>query len=70
MPAPVLHVIPHLWSGAGAVLTRLCEAQRRSGPVTIVTAGSDGAQADWTAYRVRLRRVGVEHRTDRLLQSP
>jgi glycosyltransferase involved in cell wall biosynthesis len=60
---PVLHVIPHLWSGAGAVVTRLCEAQRRHGPVAIVTAGSDGAQADWTSYRARLRRAGVEHRT-------
>jgi glycosyltransferase involved in cell wall biosynthesis len=60
---PVLHVIPHLWSGAGAVVTRLCEAQRQHGLVTIVTAGSLGAEGDWAAYRARLRRAGVEHRT-------
>jgi glycosyltransferase involved in cell wall biosynthesis len=63
MRAPVLHVIPHLWSGAGAVVTRLCEAQRRHGPVTIVTSGSRGPDADWRSYRARLRRAGVEHRT-------
>jgi glycosyltransferase involved in cell wall biosynthesis len=63
MRAPVLHVIPHLWSGAGAVVTRLCEGQRRHGPVAIVTAGHRGSNADWTAYRTRLRRAGVEHRT-------
>jgi glycosyltransferase involved in cell wall biosynthesis len=56
-------VIPHLWSGAGAVVTRLCEAQRRHGAVTIVTAGSDGPLGDWPSYRARLRRAGVEHRT-------
>ena len=63
MRPPVLHVIPHLWSGAGGVVTRLCEEQRRHGPVAIVTAGDSGANADWAAYRTRLRRAGVEHRT-------
>ncbi len=63
MRAPVLHVIPHLWSGAGGVVTRLCEAQRRHGPVAIVTAGQRGDHPDWPAYRTRLRRVGVAHHT-------
>src|SRR4051812_31343537 len=59
----VLHVIPFLWSGAGGMLTRLCEAQRQRGPVSIVTAGRTGANADWSAYRSRLRRAGVAHHT-------
>lgn len=63
MRAPVLHVIPYLWSGAGGVLTRLCEDQARRGPVAIVTTGAQGAQPDWTAYRTRLRRAGVAHHT-------
>jgi glycosyltransferase involved in cell wall biosynthesis len=63
MRAPVLHVIQFLWSGAGGVLTRLCEAQRRNGPVAIVTTGRHGDQPDWPAYRARLRRAGVTHHT-------
>ncbi len=59
---PVLHVAPVLWSGAGSVITRLCEDQRRSRSVTLVTAGLAGAEADWRPYRSRLRRAGVEHR--------
>jgi glycosyltransferase involved in cell wall biosynthesis len=55
----ILHVIPHLWSGAGGVVTRLCEAQRRRGRVAIVTTGARGDQPDWPAYRARLRRAGV-----------
>jgi glycosyltransferase involved in cell wall biosynthesis len=61
MRAPVLHVIPFLWSGAGGVLTRLCEAQRAHGPVVIVTTGRHGDHPDWPAYRTRLRRAGVTH---------
>jgi glycosyltransferase involved in cell wall biosynthesis len=57
----VLHVIPYLWSGAGGVVTRLCEAQRERGPVAIVTGGRRGEHPDWPAYRARLRRAGVEH---------
>jgi glycosyltransferase involved in cell wall biosynthesis len=59
----ILHVIPYLWSGAGNVVTRLCEAQCRCGPVAIVTAGRRGDHPDWPAYRARLRRAGVEHDT-------
>jgi len=59
----VLHVIPYLWSGAGGVLTRLCEAQRRRGPVAVVTTGHHGVNPDWPAYRARLQRVGVAHHT-------
>jgi glycosyltransferase involved in cell wall biosynthesis len=63
MRPPVLHVIPFLWSGAGGVVTRLCEAQRRRGPVAIVTSGQKGDRPDWPAYRARLRRAGVGHHT-------
>ena len=63
MRPPVLHIIPFLWSGAGAVVTRLCEAQRRQGPVAIVTSGRIGEMADWDAYRRRLRNAGVTHHT-------
>jgi glycosyltransferase involved in cell wall biosynthesis len=59
----ILHVIPHLWSGAGNVVTRLCEAQRRRAPVAIVTAGQRGDHPNWSAYHARLRRAGVEHHT-------
>lgn len=61
MRAPVLHVIPFLWSGAGGVVTRLCEAQAALGPVAIVTTGASGDLRDWPAYRRRLRRAGVTH---------
>jgi glycosyltransferase involved in cell wall biosynthesis len=60
---PILHVIPFLWSGAGGVVTSLCEEQRRHGPVTIVTTGHAGDLADWPSYKARLRRAGVAHRT-------
>ncbi len=63
MRAPILHVIPFLWSGAGGVLTRLCEDQARGGPVAIVTTGTSGSQPDWKTYRARLRRAGVSHYT-------
>jgi glycosyltransferase involved in cell wall biosynthesis len=63
VPNPILHVIPYLWSGAGGVVTRLCESQRRMHRVTIVTSGAHGANPDWPAYRTRLRRAGVEHHT-------
>ena len=63
MRPPVLHIIPFLWSGAGSVVTRLCEAQRRQGPVAIVTSGRIGEMADWDAYRRRLRKAGVAHHT-------
>jgi glycosyltransferase involved in cell wall biosynthesis len=63
MRPPILHIIPFLWSGAGSVVTRLCEAQRRSGPVAIVTTGRLDDLADWDSYRRRLRRAGVTHHT-------
>lgn len=61
MRRPVLHVAPFLWSGAGGVITRLCEHQRRSGPVVLITTGTSGDLADWPAYRRRLARAGVAH---------
>jgi glycosyltransferase involved in cell wall biosynthesis len=63
MRLPILHVIPFLWSGAGGVVTRLCEAQRRNGPVVIVTTGRTAEHEDWPSYRARLRRAGVTHHT-------
>lgn len=61
MPAPILHVAPFLWSGAGRVITRLCVDQRRTRPVTLVTTGDTDDQADWPAYRRDLARAGVRH---------
>jgi glycosyltransferase involved in cell wall biosynthesis len=63
VPAPTLHVIPFLWSGAGGVVSRLCEAQAGKGPVAIVTTAASGEMHDWPAYRRRLRRAGVTHHT-------
>jgi glycogen(starch) synthase len=63
MRRPILHVIPFLWSGAGGVVTRLCEAQRRHGPVVIVTTSKAADQSDWPTYRRRLQRAGVTHHT-------
>jgi glycosyltransferase involved in cell wall biosynthesis len=63
VPSLILHVIPYLWSGAGGVLTRLCESQRRTHRVAIVTSGERGTNPDWPSYRTRLRRAGVEHHT-------
>lgn len=63
MRPPILHVIPFLWSGAGAVVTRLCEAQRRHGSVTLVSTGRHDTLTDWDRYRRRLRQAGVVHHT-------
>lgn len=62
-PGPVLHLIPFLWSGAGGVVTRLCEGQAARRPVTIVTTGRSGELSDWPAYRRRLERADVTHHT-------
>ncbi len=61
MPPPILHLAPFLWSGAGSVITRLCEHQRRAGPVVLATTGASGRLRDWPSYRTRLRRAGVGH---------
>jgi len=63
MRPQILHIIPFLWSGAGSVVTRLCEEQRRHGPVAIVTASRSGDQSDWASFRRRLRAAGVAHHT-------
>jgi len=61
----VLHIIPFLWSGAGRVLTTLCEHQRRIAEVHLATTGRRGELHDWPLYRRRLRRAGVVlHRLD------
>jgi glycosyltransferase involved in cell wall biosynthesis len=57
----ILHVIPTLWSGAGDVLTHLCELQSQRSDVMVVTSALRGALADWPAYRRRLRAAGVGH---------
>lgn len=67
----VLHVAPFLWSGAGEVITSLCESQALNGPVAIATAGSSRGLRDWHAYRRRLVGAGVRHwRIDLFDRSP
>jgi glycosyltransferase involved in cell wall biosynthesis len=68
----VVHVIPFLWSGAGRVVTRLCEEQAARGvDVHIATTGRAGAEGDWTAYRRRLRQAGVTwHRLNTFDRRP
>jgi glycosyltransferase involved in cell wall biosynthesis len=55
----LLHVIPVLWSGAGEVVTHLCERQSGQHNVTIATSAYKGPLRDWPAYRRRLRDAGV-----------
>jgi glycosyltransferase involved in cell wall biosynthesis len=55
----VLHVIPALWSGAGEVVTHLCERQAGRYDVAVATSAYKGALRDWPTYRQRLRRAGV-----------
>jgi glycosyltransferase involved in cell wall biosynthesis len=59
--ARILHIAPFLWSGAGQVITSLCESQAARHQVAIVTSGHSGGQRDWPAYRRRLRRLGAPH---------
>ncbi|MBI4472374.1 MAG: glycosyltransferase, partial [Acidobacteria bacterium] len=59
----ILQVIPFLWSGAGNVVSRLCEAQARANEVGIVTSGRSKGFTDWPEYRKRLKFAGVEHFT-------
>ena len=59
-----MHVTPVLWSGAGAALVRLVEAQRASGStVTVVTSSRTSAGDDWPALRRRLRAAGARLET-------
>jgi glycosyltransferase involved in cell wall biosynthesis len=61
-PRRILHVTPFLWSGAGAALVRLAEAQRAAGStVGVVTTGRSRGGSDWPAQRQRLRRAGVAY---------
>ena len=57
----VLHVAPFLWSGAGQVITSLCESQSDRHSLAIVTSGRTRDQWDWPEYRARLRRGGIPH---------
>ena len=57
----VLHVAPFLWSGAGQVITSLCESQSDRHSLAIVTSGRTRDQRDWPEYRARLRRGGIPH---------
>jgi glycosyltransferase involved in cell wall biosynthesis len=72
MSRRVVHVIPFLWSGAGRVVTRLCEEQAARGvDVHLATTGQAGAERDWPAYRARLRRAGVTwHRLNTFDRRP
>ncbi|HLQ76118.1 MAG TPA: glycosyltransferase family 4 protein [Terriglobia bacterium] len=55
----ILHVIPFLWSGAGNVVTRLCESQTGANTVGMVTSGRSKGFTDWREYRSRLTNAGV-----------
>jgi glycosyltransferase involved in cell wall biosynthesis len=55
----LLHVIPALWSGAGEVVTHLCERQATRYDVAVATSAYRGPLRDWPAYRRRLRHAGV-----------
>jgi glycosyltransferase involved in cell wall biosynthesis len=67
----VVHAIPFLWSGAGAVVTRLCESQRNNYEVHLVTSAAVRGLRDWPAYRRRLAAAGVEHhRIDLFSRQP
>jgi glycosyltransferase involved in cell wall biosynthesis len=55
----LLHVIPALWSGAGEVVTHLCERQAGHHQVIVATSAYKGPLRDWPAYRRRLRDAGV-----------
>lgn len=52
---------PMLWSGAGQVITSLCESQASQHDVAIVTAVRTADQSDWPAYRARLRKARIPH---------
>lgn len=54
MTPRVLHLAPFLWSGAGAVITRLCLAQRRDYRVGLVTSGQSKGEVDWPSYVERI----------------
>ena len=68
----ILHVTPFLWSGAGQVITSLCESQATEGhQVWITTSAPSGGQTDWPAYRRRLTNAGVSRvRIDTFDRSP
>jgi len=57
----VLHVVPFLWSGAGQVITSLCESQSDQYSLAIVTSDRTRDQRDWPEYRARLKRGGILH---------
>jgi glycosyltransferase involved in cell wall biosynthesis len=67
----ILHVIPTLWSGAGDVLTHLCELQSEHDDLIVASSALRGALADWPAYRRRLGAAGVRHvRIDTFARTP
>ena len=61
MKPRVLHVAPFLWSGAGRVISQLCESQQERWEVAIVTSGGLRGLRDWPAYRRRLAGADVTH---------
>ena len=68
----IVHVIPFLWSGAGRVVIRLCEAQRRDGhAVHVVTSVKSRGLSDWQPHRRAAARLGVQHhRIDTFDRAP
>jgi glycosyltransferase involved in cell wall biosynthesis len=68
----ILHVTPLLWSGAGQVITSLCESQVDEGHrLWITTSAPVANQKDWPTYRARLTKAGVSRvRIDTFSRSP
>ena len=68
----IVHVIPFLWSGAGRVVIRLCEAQRKAGhAVHVVTSVKSRGLSDWQPHRRAATRLGVRHhRIDTFDRAP
>ena len=64
----IVHVIPFMWSGAGRVVIRLCEAQRRAGhDVHLATSVASRGLSDWQPHRRAASRLGVHHHGSELI---
>jgi glycosyltransferase involved in cell wall biosynthesis len=58
----LLILAPFLWSGAGSVITRLCEHFAGSWDVLLITSDRSKGFEDWPTYRDRVQQAGAQHR--------